>query len=150
MSADQKTALRALELVRTITQDDADAFTALIGAILVCANDSGAFAAWLGTAMSSIDAARRRGAARATSDASGTLAESDTLLIQRLSARNAQLERELDELRCGDLVAFQGAELPMPRAEKFRDHLSRCLGCQQGLRELMQMEIRLSESARPR
>jgi len=55
------------------------------------------------------------------------------------------LEREVEELRCGDLVPFQGGELPPPRADKFRAHLGHCEDCQKGLLELMQLDARVSE-----
>jgi len=55
------------------------------------------------------------------------------------------LEREVEELRCGDLVLSHAGELDQPRADKFRDHLGRCEDCQAGLLELMQMEARMSE-----
>jgi len=59
--------------------------------------------------------------------------------------RMAALEREVERLRCGDLVPFQAGELEQPRADKFRDHLGHCEECQAGLHELMQMEARMSE-----
>ncbi len=58
--------------------------------------------------------------------------------------RIAALEREAEELRCGDRSKFFDGELDEARAQKFRDHLGHCRGCAGDLGLLMQTEAIMS------
>ena len=71
---------------------------------------------------------------------------------QRVAAgrRISELEALVNELRCGDLVAFQDDELSPDRAVAFRTHLDSCANCQTGLKDLVQLDARVSELAAPR
>ena len=65
--------------------------------------------------------------------------------------RIAELEQEVEELRCGDLVLFADGELRSEaRDAKFRDHLARCEACQHGLADLMALDAGMRALATPR
>lgn len=72
--------------------------------------------------------------------------ERDALHDQLAAAneRIAELEVEVEVLRCGDLVAFTDGELDPDRAEAFRRHLGRCQPCAGTLPEAMALSSRLS------
>jgi hypothetical protein len=62
----------------------------------------------------------------------------DTVMGDRdaLRVKLSDLERVVDELRCGDLSAFHDGELSPERAEAFRLHLFRCPDCADELADM--------------
>lgn len=67
-------------------------------------------------------------------------ATADHMIAER-DKRIAELERQLEELRCHDLSAFHDGELSADRAAAFRDHLAGCGACAAELHNLIQAEI---------
>jgi phage shock protein A len=65
-----------------------------------------------------------------------------------LERRIQALGREVEALRCGDLMRFHDGELDPSRAERFREHLGRCEACQKGLVDHAQLHAQLSDTAK--
>lgn len=80
-------------------------------------------------------------------DLAAAASDEDTDLIAKLRARIAELEAELEELRCSDVFLFFDGELSEPRAAKFREHLGRCAECATNIKENAAMDALLRSAA---
>lgn len=62
-------------------------------------------------------------------------------LVHERDQRIMELERQLEELRCGDLPLYFDGQLPAARFVAFESHLAICTTCQSELRGLMQETV---------
>lgn len=69
---------------------------------------------------------------------------SDTTTIDRLRARIAELEAQVDELMCWQVVSYADGELDAERADAFRLHLARCTKCQCAVVAHLELTARLA------
>lgn len=93
--------------------------------------------------------ALRRGAAELRIAKLEQLKAEELARNERMCREIERLDQLVEQLRCGDLVAFSDGELAPERAEAFRGHLVRCNACAAGLVDLADLDARLSSVERP-